>query len=62
MLAIDLFGPLPQTRSANNVVLVVTGLFPRWCDVIPLPDGKAETVARALDEWVYAYFGILEKI
>ena len=54
VLAIDLLGPLPQTRSGNNVVLVMTDHFTRWCDAIPLPDGRAATVARALDERVFA--------
>ena len=62
VLAIDLFGPLPQTQAGNNVVLVMTDHFTRWCDAIPLPDGKAATVARALDERVFAYFGIPERI
>ena len=62
VLAIDLFGPLPQTQSGNNVVLVMTDHFTRWCDAIPLPDGKAATVARALDERVFAYFGVPERI
>ena len=32
--------------------------FTRWCDAIPLPDGKAATVARAY----FAYFGMPERI
>ena len=62
VLAIDLFGPLPQTQAGNNVVLVMTDHFTRWCDAIPLPYGKAATVTRALDERVFAYFGIPERI
>ena len=62
VLAIDLFGPLQQTRSGNNVVLVMTVHFTRCCDAIPLPDGRAATVARALDERVFAYFEIPERI
>ena len=58
----DLFGLLPQTQSENNVVLVKTDHFTHWCDAIPLPDGKAETVARALKKRVFAYFEIPERI
>ena len=50
MLAIDLFGSLPETRARNNVVLVMTEYFTGWCNAIPLPDGKAATVGRVLDE------------
>ena len=61
-MAIDLFGPLSQTRSGNNVVLVMTDHFTRWCDAIPLPAGRVATVARTLDERVFAYFEIPERI
>ena len=61
-MAIDLFGPLPQTRPGDNVVLDMTDHFTCWCDAIPLPDGRAATVTRALDERVFAYFGIPVRI
>lgn len=62
VLAIDLYGPFPKTQRGNSVVLVMTDHFTRWSDAIPLPDGKAVTIAKALDERVFAYFGIPEAI
>ena len=38
--AIDLFSPLPQTRSGNKVALVMVDHFTRWWDTIPFPDGR----------------------
>ena len=53
--AIDLFSPLPQTRSGNNVALVILHV-----GVTPCPSLIVEgtTVARALDEQIFAYFGV----
>ena len=62
MLAIDLVGPFTETPRGNRMILVLTDHFSRWKDAIPLPDGTAETVARALDERIFAYFGLPERI
>ena len=58
VLTIDFFVPIPQTQSGNNGGLVMTDHFTCWCNAIQLPDGKAATVARALNEQVFACFGI----
>ena len=62
MLAIDLLGLLSQKRSGNNVVLAMIDHYTRRCDAISIPDEKAATVTRALDERVFAHFGIPEMI
>ena len=46
ILAIDLCGPFPATPRGNTIVLVMTDHFTRWCDAIPLVDGRAETIAK----------------
>jgi len=61
-VAIDLCGPLPETEDKNTIILVLTDHFTRWSNAIPLPDGKATTVAKALDERVFSVFGIPEII
>ena len=48
-MAVGLFGLLPQTKSGNNVVLVMTDHFTCWCYAIPLQDDRDATVVRALD-------------
>ena len=62
VLAIDLCGPFPETEAGNTEILVVADHFTRWYDAIPIPDGRASTVARVLDERVFAYFGIPERV
>ena len=61
-MAIDLVGPFPETARRNNWVLVLTDHFTRWQNAIPLPDATAPTVATALDERVFCYFGLPEQI
>ena len=62
VVAVDLCGPFPETSRGNVQILVLADHFTRWCDAIAIPDGKAETVARVLDERVFCYFGIPEVI
>ena len=61
-MAVELCGPFPPTGRGNTQILVFSDHFTRWADAIPLADGQAETVARALDERVFQYFGIPEEI
>lgn len=60
--AVDLVGPLQETERGNNWILVLTDHFTRWSDAIAVTDAKAETVAAALDERVFAIFGMPEEI
>ena len=62
LVAIDLCGPFPKTPRGNTQILVLTDHFTRWPDALPIPDGKAETVARVLDQHVFSYLGIPEEI
>ena len=48
MLAMDFIGPLPETPKGNKHILVVTDMFSKHCEAIPLPDQTAETTATAL--------------
>ena len=60
--AIDLAGPYPVTARGNTMILVMADHFSRWVDGIAIPDGKAETIARVLDERVFCYMGVPETI
>ena len=62
MLAVDLCGPFPKTEIGNTQILMLTDHFTRWSDAIPITDGKADTVAKALDERISTYWGIPEEI
>ena len=61
-LAIDLVGQMPTTASGNKWILVMTDHFTRWHHAIALPDATAPTIANALDNQVFCYFGLPEEI
>lgn len=44
------------------MVLVLSEHFTRWRDAIAIPDGTTETIANVLDQRVYAYFALPERI
>ena len=47
-IAIDMYGPLPETARGNSKILVITCYFTKWVEAYALPDETAETVAEAL--------------
>ena len=61
-VAIDLVGPMPKTQRGNQWILVLSDHFTRWQDAIPLTDATAPTVATALDERIFCYFGLPEQL
>ena len=48
MWAMDFVGPLPLSESGNRYLLVMADYYTRWVEAIPLPDQRAETVARVI--------------
>lgn len=44
------------------MVLVVTEHFTRWKNLIAISDGTAETLTKVLDQQMFGYFGLSEKI
>lgn len=46
-VGLDLVGPLPVTDNGNKFMAVFMDYFTKWPEVVPIPDAKAETVARA---------------
>ena len=47
---IDILGPLPVTRRQNVYVLMIVDQFTKWVEAVPLPNQKAEVVARGMLE------------
>lgn len=61
-VAVDLVGPMPETDRTNKWILVISDHFTRWMDGIALPDATTPVIAHALEERVFAYFGLPECI
>lgn len=55
-ISIDFLTNLPETDRGNRYLLVVCDHFTRWCEVYPLPDMKATTVATTIvSEFISRY-------
>ncbi len=48
MVAMDLFGPLPESDAGNSYVLVVGDYFTMWMEAYAIPNQEATTVAKKL--------------
>jgi len=61
-VAVDFVGPMTLSARGSTWILVLTDHFTRWVDALAIPDASAPTVARVLDQNVFCYFGLPEKI
>ena len=60
-IAMDIIGPLPQSRSGNRYVLVICDYATRYPEAIPLRSIDAENVAEELIQ-LFARVGVPEEI
>ena len=61
-ISIDFLTGLPTSERGNKHLLVVCDHFTRWCEVYPLPDMKASTVASTLVSEFIARFGVPRRL
>jgi hypothetical protein len=55
-VAMDLLGPLPESRRGNTYLLVASDYFTRWVEAYPLPNSEAITVAQVfIEEFISRY-------
>ena len=57
-LGIDILGRLPETKNKNKYLLVIGDYFTRWMEALPLPNQKAEVVAKTLVHEFISKFGV----
>ena len=62
VVGIDLVGKCLETSKGYKWILTIIDHFSRWPIAIPLPDHKADTIARALYEHVICQYGVPVKI
>ena len=62
IVSLDLVGPFPATPRGNTNILVLSDHFTRWRDAIPVQNGSAENIAEVLEERIFCYFGIPERL
>ena len=48
IVATDIMGPLPESESGNQYVLVASDYFTRWVEVYAIPNQEAVIVAKKL--------------
>ena len=61
VVSVDLVGPLTPTPRGNTNILVLSD-FTRWRDALQVQNGSAETIAETLEERVFCYLGVPERI
>ena len=61
-VAIDVQTITPRTRAGNIKILVMIDVFTRFVRAAPIPNEKADTVAKVvLEDWI-GLFGLMEKL
>ena len=56
-ISTDLFGPLPESKKGNKYILLLTDLYTKWIELIPIPDATAETCATKIINEFIGRFG-----
>ena len=62
LVAVDILGPLPESRRGNRHILVAGDHFTPWMKVYAIPNQEAETVARKLTEELFLRFSPPEQL
>jgi hypothetical protein len=54
-IALDIAGPMETTPRGNRFVLVIQDYFTKWVEIYPIPNHKAETVAKCVVSYICHY-------
>ena len=58
VIAIDLFGPLPQTEEGYKWIYIIEDVASRWVEIFKLVEATAEACAKTLIEEVFFRYGM----
>jgi transposase InsO family protein len=61
-VAIDIFGPLPNSKKGNKYVLVMMDCFIGWVELRAIPDKKQKGVADAIFEEIICRHGVPKRL
>jgi hypothetical protein len=62
LVSMDVLGPLPITLEGNKFILMFTDYMTRWVEAVPIPDQKAETVAKVFITTIITRHGVPQKL
>ena len=62
IVATDLVGPLPESDTGNQYILVIADYFTRYMEAFPLPNQEATTVAKKLVDEIFLRFSAPEQL
>lgn len=62
VVAVDLFGPLPQTEDGYRWILIVEDISSRWTELFKLIDATSEACAKILIEEVFLRYGVPRRV
>ncbi len=57
-MALDVVGPLLETKDGNRYALVAIDHYSKWCETRPIKDHDDVIVARFLEEEIIYRFGV----
>ena len=60
--AMDVLTPLPMTARGNQYILVMSDHFTKWVEAVPMPNQRAETVAKVFVNEVVTRHGVPSKL
>lgn len=62
VIAIDLFGPLPETASGEKWIFIVEDTSTKWVELFALKQATAEECARVLISEIFMRYGVPRKM
>lgn len=62
IISMDIFGPLPKSKSGNMYIFVVTDTFSKFNLFFPIRRANASTLSKIIEEKVFLLYGVPQLI